>query len=171
MAAGANPSPGGWPVFDEEMIQAAGRVLQSGKVNYWTGEEGKAFEKEFAAYLGIPHAVAVSNGTVALELALQALGIGPGDEVVVPPRTFIASASAIVARGARPVFADVDRNSGNLTAATVEPLLTSRTRAMVVVHMAGWPCEMDELLALARSRNLKVVEDVAQATGGTYRGR
>ena len=162
---------GTWPAFDDEMAQAVTRVLQSGKVNYWTGDEGKSFEKEFAAFLGIPHAVALSNGTVALELALQALGIGPGDDVVVTPRTFIASASAIVARGARPVFADVDRDSGNITAATVAAAQTPQTRAMVVVHMAGWPCEMDELLALARSKNLKVVEDVAQATGGTYRGK
>jgi hypothetical protein len=153
------------------MREAADRVLASGKVNYWTGEEGKAFERDFAAFLGAPHAVAVSNGTVALELALQALDVGPGDEVVVSPRTFVASASCVLARGAVPRFADVDPDSGTLTAATVERALTPKTRAVIPVHLGGWPCEMDPILDLARRRGLRVVEDVAQATGGTYRDR
>ncbi len=160
-----------WPVFEAEEIDAAVEVLKSGRVNYWTGEEGKRFEAEFARFVGAPHAVAVANGTVALELALQALGIGPGDEVVTTSRTFIASASAVVMRGAVPVFADVDPQSQNLTAETVRAVLTPRTRAVIAVHLAGWPCDMDPLMALARQHGLKVIEDCAQAQGALYKGR
>ncbi|TDA69505.1 MAG: DegT/DnrJ/EryC1/StrS aminotransferase family protein [Clostridia bacterium] len=160
-----------WPYFAEDEIEAAERVLRSGRVNYWTGEEGRLFEREFAAFTGCRYAVALANGTVALEAALYALGIGPGDEVVVPSRTFIASASCAVMRGARPVLADVDPVSQNLTAETVRAALTPRTKAIVAVHLAGWPCDMDPLLELARERGLFVVEDCAQAHGATYKGR
>ena len=160
-----------WPHFEEDEIEAAVRVLRSGKVNYWTGEEGRLFEKEFAAFAGCEYAVAVANGSVALELALYALGIGEGDEVVVTSRTFVASASSVVLRGAKPVFADVDPNSQNITAETVRAVLTPRTRAIIAVHLAGWPCEMDEIMALARERGLWVIEDCAQAHGATYKGR
>ncbi|MHB8763270.1 MAG: DegT/DnrJ/EryC1/StrS family aminotransferase [Deferrisomatales bacterium] len=160
-----------WPHFGDDEVEAAARVLRSGRVNYWTGEEGRRFEEEFAAFTGAPHAVAVANGTVALELALRALGVGPGDDVVTTPRTFVASASAAAMVGARPVFADVDPDSQNLTAATVRAALTPRTRAIVAVHLAGWPCDLDPLLELARERGLKVVEDCAQALGATYQGR
>jgi len=160
-----------WPHPGPEEADAASKVLLSGKINYWTGQEGKLFEKEFAQKIGVPHAVAVSNGTVALELALRVLGVGPGDEVVVTPRTFIASASAIVLCGAKPVFVDVDCDSGNITAETIEPALTQRTKAIVAVHLAGWPCEMDPILELARSWGVKVIEDCAQAHGATYKGR
>lgn len=160
-----------WPDFSEDEVAAACAVLRSGKVNYWTGEEGLQFEKEFAAYVGCRYGIAVSNGTVALEFALRAMGIGPGDEVVVPSRTFIASASAVVMCGARPVVADVDRESQNLTASTIEQVLSPRTRAIVAVHLAGWPCDMNEILSLARDHELKVLEDCAQAHGARYRGR
>ncbi len=160
-----------WPLFSREEVESAARVLESGQVNYWTGEEGRHFESEFAAFTGCKHAVAVANGTVALELALQALGIGPGDEVVVASRTFIASASCIVMRGARPVFADVDRDSQNVTAETIRAAITPRTRGIVAVHLAGWPCEMDPIMDLARAHRLKVVEDCAQAHGAAYKGR
>src|SRR5271170_2502620 len=160
-----------WPSFSQEEIAAAARVLESGKVNYWTGDEGRKFEAEFAAFTGTKHAIALANGTVALELALYALGIGPGDEVVVPSRTFIASASCAVMRGAMPVVADVDRNSQTLTAATIRPVLTSRSRAIVAVHLAGWPCDMDPILDLAHEHQLKIVEDCAQAHGAAYKGR
>jgi len=160
-----------WPQFEADEIEAATRVLQSGKVSYWTGEEGRRFEEEFAAQADCKYGIAVANGTVALELALHALGIGPGDEVIVPSRTFIASASSAVMRGAKPVLADVDLRSQNLTADTIRPLLTSRTRAIVAVHLAGWPCEMDAIVALARERGLKVIEDCAQCHGATYKGR
>jgi dTDP-4-amino-4,6-dideoxygalactose transaminase len=140
-------------------------------VNYWTGEEGRHFEAEFAAACGRRHGVAVANGTLALELALHALGVGPGDEVIVPCRTFIASAGCVVARGARPVLADVDPVSQNLTAETARKVLTGRTRAVIAVHLAGWPCDMDPILRLAREHGLHVIEDCAQAQGASYKGR
>jgi dTDP-4-amino-4,6-dideoxygalactose transaminase len=160
-----------WPHFDEEQVAAAAAVLRSGKVNYWTGEEGRAFEQEFARACGAAFGIALANGTVALELALHVLGIGPGDEVVVTPRSFVASAAVVALRGARPVFAEVDPDSQNITPATVRPVLSSRTKAIIAVHLAGWPCDMEELLALARAHDLKLIEDCAQAHGATFRGR
>lgn len=160
-----------WPYFAEEEIEAVVKVLRSGKVNYWTGEEGRQFEKEFAAFAGCRHAIALANGTLALEGALRALGVGPGDEVITTSRTFIASASCAVMLGARPIMADVDRESQNMTADSICRIITPRTKAIVAVHLAGWPCEMDEILALARDRGIKVVEDCAQAHGATYKGR
>jgi dTDP-4-amino-4,6-dideoxygalactose transaminase len=160
-----------WPVFDEEDISAVAQVLRSGKVNYWTGDLARRFEREFAQRFGTRYAIALANGTVALELAMHALGIGPGDEVITTCRTFIASASAVVMRGATPVLADVDPVSQNMTAATIEKLITPRTRAIIAVHLAGWPCEMDAIMSLARKNGLKVIEDCAQAHGATYRGQ
>jgi len=162
---------GSWPRPASDEIDAAVRVLQSGKVNYWTGEEGRLFEKEFAEFAGCKHAIALANGTVALEAALKALGVGPGDEVITTSRTFIASASCAAAVGARPVTADVDPDSQNVTAETIRPMITPRTKAIVAVHLAGWPCEMDAIMQLARERGLKVVEDCAQAQGAWYKGR
>jgi hypothetical protein len=160
-----------WPHFEADEIEATCAVLRSGKVNYWTGEEGRQFEGEFARSVGAQHAICVANGTVALELALYALGIGRGDEVITSPRTFIASASCAVMRGARPVCADVDPESQNITAETIARAITPRTRAIIVVHLAGWPCDMDPILALAKEHGLKVIEDCAQAQGATYKGR
>jgi dTDP-4-amino-4,6-dideoxygalactose transaminase len=161
----------GWPVVSTEEVEAAVRVLESGKINYWTGEEGRKFEEEYAGYVGSKHAIALTNGTVALELALYAMGIGEGDDVVTTSRTFIASASCAVMRGARPVIADVDRESQNVTAETIRAALTAKTKAIVAVHLAGWPCDMDPIMELARDRGLKVIEDCAQAHGATYKGR
>jgi dTDP-4-amino-4,6-dideoxygalactose transaminase len=165
------PSFPGWPCFDDEQRNAVDRVLASGRVNYWTGTEGREFEAEYAAALRTQHAVAVSNGTVALELALRAVGIRAGHEVIVPSRTFLATASSVAMCGATPIFADVEPNSGNVTASAIEPLITPRTRAIIVVHMAGWPCEMDTIADLARRRRLPLIEDCAQAHGAFYRGR
>jgi dTDP-4-amino-4,6-dideoxygalactose transaminase len=162
---------GKWPYFAQEEIDAAVRVLQSGEVNYWTGQEGRLFEEEFAALAGCKFAVALANGSVALECALKALGVGSGDEVVTTSRTFIASASCAAMLGARPVFADVDCESQNITAESIRKVLTPRTKAIVAVHLAGWPCEMDDILMLARERGIKVVEDCAQAHGATYKDR
>jgi dTDP-4-amino-4,6-dideoxygalactose transaminase len=158
-----------WPVYAEDEIEAVNAVLRSGRVNYWTGDEGRRFETEFAQAMGCQFGVAVANGTVALELALVALGIQPGDEVIVPCRTFIASASAVVMRGAVPVLCDVDPESQNVTSATIEAVLSPRTKAVIVVHLAGWPCDMDPILDLARRRAVKVIEDCAQAHGALYR--
>jgi len=160
-----------WPFFEADEIAAATVPLTSGKVNYWTGQEGREFEKEYAAFTGCRHAIALANGTVALELALYAMGIGPGDEVITTSRTFIASASCVVMRGATPVLADVDPVSQNVSAETIRPLITLKTRAIIAVHLAGWPCDMDGILALANEFDLKVIEDCAQAHGATYKGR
>jgi dTDP-4-amino-4,6-dideoxygalactose transaminase len=160
-----------WPSFEPDEIEAAASVLRSGKVNYWTGQEGRLFEKEFARSIGVEHAICLANGTLALESALQALGVGPGDEVITTSRTFIASASCVVMRGARPVCVDVDPKSQNLTAETIIPAITARTKAIIAVHLAGWPCEMDAILDLARDYGLYVIEDCAQAQGAMYKGR
>ncbi|HZD47884.1 MAG TPA: aminotransferase class I/II-fold pyridoxal phosphate-dependent enzyme, partial [Silvibacterium sp.] len=154
-----------WPSFTSEEIDTVGHILESGNVNYWTGQEGREFEAEFAAFTGSRYAVALANGTVALELALHVLGVGPGDEVIVPSRTFIASASCAVMCGATPVIADVDPDSQNITAETILPALTPHTRAIIAVHLAGWPCDMDPILELAREHGLKIIEDCAQAHG------
>ncbi|WP_126446627.1 DegT/DnrJ/EryC1/StrS family aminotransferase [Sulfuricystis multivorans] len=160
-----------WPNYTEEEAQAVRRVLLSNRVNYWTGTECRAFEKEFAEWVGTRYAIALANGTVALDLALKGLGIGPGDEVIVTPRSFIASVSCVVNAGATPVFADVDRDSGNLTAETIATVLSPRTRAVIVVHLAGWPADMDPIMELASRHHLKVIEDCAQAHGARYKGR
>ena len=148
-----------WPSFTQEEADAVQHVLLSNRVNYWTGSECREFEAEFAAFAGARYAVALANGTVALDAALLALGIGTGDEVVVTSRTFLASASSIVSVGATPVFADVDRDSQNITAETVARVLSPRTRAIVCVHLAGWPCDMDPIMALAREHGFVIVED------------
>jgi dTDP-4-amino-4,6-dideoxygalactose transaminase len=160
-----------WPSFTLEEANEVRRVLMSNKVNYWTGTEAREFEKEFAAWCGTAHAVALANGTLALDLALNALGISPGDEVVVTPRTFIASISCVVNAGAVPVFADVETDSGNVSARTITAVLTPRTRAVICVHLAGWPCDMDPIMELATQNDLKVIEDCAQAHGARYKGR
>lgn len=160
-----------WPYYSKQEIEAATAVLASGKVNYWTGQECRLFEKEFSKACASRYGVAVANGTVALELALRSLGIGAGDEVVVPSRTFIASASTSINCGAKPVFADVDLQSQTLTAESIEKVLTQKTKAIVVVHLAGWPCDMDPIMDLAKKHNIKVIEDCAQAHGAAYKGR
>ncbi len=147
------------------------RVLLSNKVNYWTGQECREFERNSPPGLSTQYAVALANGTVALDLALKALGIGPGDEVIVTPRTFLASASSIVNAGAAPVFADVNPDSQNITVDTIRAVLTPRTKAVICVHLAGWPCDMDPIMALAREHDLFVIEDCAQAHGARYKGR
>jgi dTDP-4-amino-4,6-dideoxygalactose transaminase len=166
-----NTSFSPWPSFSTEEADAVHRVVLSNKVNYWTGSEARDFEKEFAAWCGTSYAVSLANGTLALDVALKALGIGPGDEVVVTPRTFIASVSCVVNAGAKPVFADVDANSGNITHQTIAAVLTDRTKAVICVHLAGWPCDMDPIMALADHHGFKVIEDCAQAHGARYKGR
>ncbi|MEI7696214.1 MAG: DegT/DnrJ/EryC1/StrS aminotransferase family protein [Chlorobium sp.] len=160
-----------WPSYTSEEADAVSRVLLSNKVNYWTGKECRKFELEFAAWVGCRHAIALANGTVALELALEALEIGPGDEVIVPSYTFIATASAVVMRGAVPVMADVDADSMSLTAETIAAGVTSRTRGVIAVHLVGYPCDMDPIMELAAKYDLKVIEDCAQAHGARYKGR
>ncbi|EGR0055357.1 DegT/DnrJ/EryC1/StrS aminotransferase family protein [Vibrio vulnificus] len=160
-----------WPSFTQEEADAVSRVLLSNKVNYWTGTECREFEKEFAAWAGCEYSIALGNGTLALDLALKALGVGEGDEVITTSRTFLASASAIVTAGASPVFADVDLNSQNITAETIGKVVTEKTKAVIVVHLAGMPAEMDAIMALAAERGFYVIEDCAQAHGAKYKGR
>ena len=166
-----------WPNYTEEEIEAVSRVLRSNKVNYWTGREGRDFEKEFAEFAGTDHAIALANGTLALDLALHGLRVGAHnggsgtDEVIVTSRTFMASASCIVNAGAIPVFADVDRDSQNITAETVAPHVGTNTRAIICVHLAGWPCDMDGLRDLVEGTDIRLIEDCAQAHGALYKGR
>jgi dTDP-4-amino-4,6-dideoxygalactose transaminase len=159
-----------WPFYSEEEGNIVKEVLLQNDVNYRTGKRGYKFEKEFAEWTGSKYAVSVANGTVALDLTMVALGIGPGDEVIVSPRTFFASASTIVTAGATPIFAEVDRDSQNITAESIKKVMTSKTKAVICVHHAGWPCEMDPIMKLAQDKHIKIVEDCAQAHGARYKG-
>ncbi|WP_180105768.1 MULTISPECIES: DegT/DnrJ/EryC1/StrS aminotransferase family protein [unclassified Acinetobacter] len=160
-----------WPSFTQAEADAVSKVLLSNKVNYWTGQECREFEKEFAQFAGTKHAVAVANGTVALDVALKALGIGAGDDVIVTSRTFLASASSIVTAGANPIFADVELDSQNISRRTIEAVITSNTKAIICVHLAGWMCDMDPIMQLAEEKGIFVIEDCAQAHGAKYKGK
>jgi dTDP-4-amino-4,6-dideoxygalactose transaminase len=160
-----------WPSFTTDEADAVSRVVLSNKVNYWTGIEGREFEKEFASWADSEYAIALGNGTLALDVALKALNVGAGDEVITTPRTFLASASSIVTAGAAPVFADVDLNSQAITAASIKAVLTPKTKAVIVVHLAGMPAEMDDIMALSKEHGFYVIEDCAQAHGAKYKGK
>jgi dTDP-4-amino-4,6-dideoxygalactose transaminase len=160
-----------WPSFEEDEVSAVSDVLRSGKVNYWTGDSCKKFEGLICQYFGVEYAISVANGTVALDLPLMALDISDGDEVIVTSRSFFATVSSIVRLGAIPVFADVDLKSQNISAESIEPLITENTKAIVLVHLAGWPCEMDAIIDLAQRYKLKIIEDCAQAHGAEYKGK
>jgi dTDP-4-amino-4,6-dideoxygalactose transaminase len=160
-----------WPSFTEIEADKAKHILLSNKVNYWTGTECRSFEKEFAQYTDCSYAVAVSNGTLALDLAFVALGIKHGDEVIVTSRTFLASVSSIVNCGATPVFVDISADTQNITPEAIRAAITEKTSAIVCVHLAGWACEMDEIIQIASDNDLFVVEDCAQAHGAKYKGR
>lgn len=160
-----------WPSFTEQEADAVAKTLLSNKVNYWTGTECRQFEKEFAAWADSDYAIALGNGTLALDVALKALGVCAGDDVITTPRTFLASASSIVTAGANPLFADVDLNSQNITAQSIQAVLTPKTKAVIVVHLAGMPAEMDEIMALSEKHGFYVIEDCAQAHGAKYKGR
>ena len=166
-----NTSFSPWPSFTQQEADAVSQVVLSNKVNYWTGTEGREFEKEFAAWVGCDYAIALGNGTLALDVALIALGVTAGDEVITTPRTFLASASSIVTAGASPVFADVDLNSQAITAESIKAVLTEKTKAVIVVHLAGMPAEMDAIMALSEEYGFFVIEDCAQAHGAKYKGR
>ena len=160
-----------WPSFDREIREAVDKVLRSGKVSQWTGPNVYAFEKEYARYLGVKHAIAMTNGSVTMDIALKLLGVGPGDEVVVTCRSFVASASGVALTGALPVFADVDPMTGNITAETISKVMTKKTKGVIAVHLAGWPCDMDPIVKLCRSKKLFLIEDCAQAHGAKYKGK
>lgn len=160
-----------WPYYEEDEIEAALETLRSGRVNYWTGELGKKFESAYAVSVGRKYGIALSNGTVGLELALRALGIADGDEVIVPSRSYVASATCVLLVGATPVFADIDIESGNICVETIEPLINERTKAIIPVHIAGWPCNMPAIMQLASHYGIKVIEDCAQAHGAVIGGK
>ena len=160
-----------WPSFTQEEAEAVSRTILSNKVNYWTGTECREFEKEFAKFAQTKYAVALTNGTVALDVALKALNIGTGDDVIVTSRTFLASASSIVTSGANPIFAEVELDSQNISRRTIEAVLTPNTKAIICVHLAGWMCDMDPIMQLAEEKGLYVIEDCAQAHGAMYKGR
>jgi dTDP-4-amino-4,6-dideoxygalactose transaminase len=165
------PTFSSWPLFSNEEIDAVKKVLLSNKVNYWTGHETRNFENEFSKWCGTTYAVAVANGTVALDLALKALGIKEGDEVIVSPRSFIASVSCVINAGATPIFSEIDYRSGNITAKHIAQVITKKTKAIICVHLAGWPCDMDPIMAIAQKNKIKVIEDCAQAHGAKYKGK
>jgi dTDP-4-amino-4,6-dideoxygalactose transaminase len=160
-----HPNISPWPYYEADEIAAASQTLSSGKVNYWTGELGRKFEVAYAKSVGKQFGIALSNGTVALELALRVLGIEAGDEVIVASRSYVASASCVLLLGATPVFADIDSDSGNISVETITPLITKNTKAIIPVHVGGWPCDMPAIMALANQHNLLVIEDCAQAHG------
>ena len=160
-----------WPQFDDKAVTAVKEVLKSGKVNYWTGPKGMEFERKFAEWQGSKYAISASSGTAALHIALSALGIGPGDEVIVPSYTFIASSFSIVQAGAIPRFADVNIDDHCISVKSAEKLVNERTKAIMVVHLYGNVCDMDGIFDFAKSYNLFVVEDNAEAFGGVYKGR
>lgn len=166
----------GWPNFSEREAEAVKQTILSNKVNYWTGDQSREFESAFAKWAGTRRAIALANGTLALDLAMQGLRIGARnggsseDEVIVTPRTFIASVSSVVNAGAIPVFADVDYESGNITVDSIHSVITNRSRAVIPVHLGGWPAEMVEIMALADTHGLFVIEDCAQAHGALISG-
>ena len=161
----------GWPAFSNQEAIAVSNVIKSNRVNYWTGNECKEFEKEFSKFADSKYSISLSNGTVALELALIALDIQKGDEIIVTPRSFIASASSVVNIGGKPIFSDVDPLTGNITAGLMKEKITKKTKAIVCVHLGGLPCEMDEIMSIAKQNKLFVIEDCAQAHGATYKGK
>lgn len=166
-----------WPEYTKQEANAVRDVVLSNKVNYWTGQEGRKFEKEFAKFAEAKYAIALANGTLALDLALAALKVGShnggssSDEVIVTSRTFLASVSCVVNAGATPIFADVDLNSQNIEADTIAKVCSNNTKAIIVVHLAGMPAEMDPIMSLAEKHTFYVIEDCAQAHGAKYKGR
>jgi len=161
----------GWPNFDEKAIKAVEDVLRSGKVNYWTGPKGMEFEKKFAEWQGSKYAISVATGTAALHVALTSLGIGPGDEVIVPSYTFIASSFSVVQAGAIPRFADVNIDDHCINIESAEKLVNERTKAIMPVHLYGNVCDMDKINEFARKHKIFVIEDNAEAFGGSYKGK
>tara|TARA_B100000579_G_scaffold352723_1_gene307211 strand:+ start:31548 stop:32720 length:1173 start_codon:yes stop_codon:yes gene_type:complete len=159
-----------WPEFTSKEVEIASSILKSGKVNYWTGNEGKHFEKEYANYCNTKYSIALANGSVALTAAYKSIGVQKGDEIIMSSRTFIATASSAVILGAIPIFADVEKDSGNISAERIEALITKKTKAIVAVHLGGWPADMHKINAIAKEYKLYVIEDCAQAHGAQING-
>ena len=160
-----------WPSYTQLEADAVRNILLSNKVNYWTGDVCRKFEREFSKWSGSKYSVTLGNGTLALDAAFKALNLDNGDEVIVTSRSYIASVSSIVNSGAKPVFADVDLESQNISSESISLVITDKTKAIVCVHLAGWPCEMDEIMKLANKFGLFVIEDCSQAHGASYKGK
>lgn len=160
-----------WPQMSTKMIDSVSNILRSGKLNQWNNDSVKDFEKKFAEHIGANYAVAVFNGTVALELCVKTLGLKEGDEVIVTSRTFLASASCVAWYGIKPVFVDVDKDSQNITLETIKTAITKKTKAVILVHLAGWPCDVKEICDYCRKVNIYTIEDCAQAHGAKYNGK
>ena len=160
-----------WPLITQPMVNSVSEILQSGKLNQWNNNTVKEFEKKFAHKFGVNYAIAVFNGTVALELCVKTLGLKKGDEIIVTPRTFIASASCCAWYGITPIFVDVDLNSQNITLETIKSAITDRTKAVILVHLAGWPCDLEEICKFCRDKGIYIIEDCAQAHGAKYRDK
>ena len=160
-----------WPHFSNSEIQKVSQILESGKINYWTGKEGRLFESEYAKFCKVNYGIAVSNGTVAIEMALKAIGIKKNDEVIVPSCTYVATASAVLSLGGNPVFADIDLNTLNVTVDSIKKCITKKTKAVIVVHLGGCPCEMRPIISLVKKKNLKLIEDCSQAHGAKYENK
>ncbi len=160
-----------WPIMNDKMINSVSEILKSGKLNQWNNNAVKEFEQKFANHMNCNYAIAVFNGTVALELCIKTLGLKEADEVIVTPRTFIASASCCAWYGIKPVFVDVDRNSQNITLETIKSGITEKTKAIILVHLAGWPCDLEEICNYCREKGIYVIEDCAQAHGAKYKGK
>lgn len=160
-----------WPIHSQDEIDAAAEVLRSGLTNYWSGPHGQLFESEFAAYTGAVHALTCSSGTTALELAINALHLSWSSEIIIPCRTFMATASAVVTNGFKPILADIDPQTLNVTVETLEARRTANTRAIIVVHFAGLPCDMIAICKWAQSHGIAVIEDCAHAHGAKIGGK
>ena len=139
-----------WPRYSKEEAKKVNKVLKSNKVNYWTGNEGKKFEREFSKFFKIKYTSAIANASLGLECALKALNLGRGDEVIVPSKSYVSSASCVINVNAKPVFADIDLNSQNITTETIKKLINSKTKAIICVHLGGYPCDMESILKLCK---------------------
>ena len=160
-----------WPFITDKMCSEVNKILKSGKLNQWNNNKVNEFEKKFSEYINSNYAVAVFNGTVALELCIKTLDLKLNDEVIVTPRTFIASGSCCAWLGLKPVFVDVDINSQNITLDSIKSAITEKTKAVILVHLAGWPCELEEIVNFCRNKGIYIIEDCAQAHGAKYNNK
>ena len=158
------------PFYSNKSIQKIGPMLRSGKVNYWSGNEGKKFEKEFSNYLGNKYSVGLSNGSVALEMALKALKLKKQDQIIVTPRSFIISASCTINLGLKPIFSDIDDN-GNLNIEGIKKVYNNKVKAIIVVHLNGLPCDLDPIMKFVKKNKIFLIEDCSQAHGAVYKGK
>ena len=160
-----------WPNFSSKLIYNVGKILNSGKINYTTGSHGKKFEKEFSNFIGNRYSIAICNGTVALEVAIKSLKLPKNSEILVPARSFFSSASCIVNTGHKPIFVDVDLVTQNICLKDIKKKITSRTKALICVHLGGLPCSMSKIKRITNKNKIKIIEDCSQAHGASINGK